>query len=306
MRQLLQNLLEQRAEVPPRGTAAGGPRLSGRLYTPERPEHRAAAPPLVRAHGRRQRHRLQAGVRRSDLRHLPAPARPQRVSPAPASGSPPAARSSSATAARSPHPAGRARVPTFVCTLPVSQSDEPADVMRYSTPITILIADDDADDRLMIQEAFEESRLANGSTSSATARSCCSICAAKASSAGWQAEPYPGVILLDLNMPRKDGREALREHQGRSGALPHPDRGPDHLARRGGHRAHLRPGRQLVHHQAGDLRGPGRRAADRSAATGSRSCRCRPNARGPGHDAPRRRRSTTRQGGAGHGRAARS
>jgi CheY-like chemotaxis protein len=34
-------------------------------------------------------------------------------------------------------------------------------VTRTSTPITILVADDDADDRLMIQEAFEESRIAN-------------------------------------------------------------------------------------------------------------------------------------------------
>ena len=33
--------------------------------------------------------------------------------------------------------------------------------MRYSTPITILVAEDDADDRLMILEAFEESRVAN-------------------------------------------------------------------------------------------------------------------------------------------------
>lgn len=43
-----------------------------------------------------------------------------------------------------------------------------------------------------------------------TARSCSNICAAAGRYANADA-PRPGLILLDLNMPRKDGREALRE-----------------------------------------------------------------------------------------------
>ena len=75
--------------------------------------------------------------------------------------------------------------------------------------ITILMADDDADDRLLVQEAFEENHLLNimdtvedgeelmdylyrrGKYDENTAR--------------------PSMILLDLNMPRKSGLEALRE-----------------------------------------------------------------------------------------------
>ena len=75
--------------------------------------------------------------------------------------------------------------------------------------VIILIAEDDADDRFLLQTAFEEKGyteklqfvengielmdyLGKGKTPIPR-------------------EDYPRIILLDLNMPKKDGREVLKE-----------------------------------------------------------------------------------------------
>ena len=50
---------------------------------------------------------------------------------------------------------------TFVFTLPLETDQRAGSVTGAAMPMTILVADDDADDRLMIEEAFDESRLAN-------------------------------------------------------------------------------------------------------------------------------------------------
>jgi CheY-like chemotaxis protein len=78
-------------------------------------------------------------------------------------------------------------------------------------PITILIADDDADDRMMASEALEESRLANDLRFVEDGEELLDYLYHRGRFAGADASPRPGLILLDLNMPRKDGREALRE-----------------------------------------------------------------------------------------------
>jgi CheY-like chemotaxis protein len=77
--------------------------------------------------------------------------------------------------------------------------------------ITILMADDDADDRLMTKEAFEESRLANDLRFVEDGVELMDYLNRRGKYADPAASPRPGLILLDLNMPRKDGREALRE-----------------------------------------------------------------------------------------------
>ncbi|MCC7350342.1 MAG: response regulator [Phycisphaerales bacterium] len=78
-------------------------------------------------------------------------------------------------------------------------------------PITILLADDDPDDRLMTREALEESRLMNDFRWVEDGESLMDYLRRQGKYADPDAAPRPGLILLDLNMPRKDGREALRE-----------------------------------------------------------------------------------------------
>jgi CheY-like chemotaxis protein len=80
--------------------------------------------------------------------------------------------------------------------------------------ITILIADDDADDRMMASEALEESRLANDLRFVEDGEELLDYLYHRGRFSGPGASPRPGLILLDLNMPRKDGREALREIKG--------------------------------------------------------------------------------------------
>jgi two-component system response regulator len=84
-------------------------------------------------------------------------------------------------------------------------------MMRNSLPIRILVAEDDADDRMMIKDAFEESRLGNPVDFVEDGIQLMDYLGRKGQYAQYADHPYPGFILLDLNMPRKDGRTALRE-----------------------------------------------------------------------------------------------
>jgi CheY-like chemotaxis protein len=78
-------------------------------------------------------------------------------------------------------------------------------------PITILMADDDPDDRALTKEAFAESHVANDLRFVENGEELLDYLHRRGKYAADGAAPVPGLILLDLNMPRKDGREALRE-----------------------------------------------------------------------------------------------
>ena len=80
--------------------------------------------------------------------------------------------------------------------------------MRAGQSISILVADDDPDDRLLIADAFSEVSLANELRFVHDGEELLSYLQQRAP---FVAAPRPGVVLLDLNMPRKDGREALAE-----------------------------------------------------------------------------------------------
>jgi CheY-like chemotaxis protein len=73
------------------------------------------------------------------------------------------------------------------------------------------MADDDADDRLMAQEALEEARLANELRFVADGEELLDYLHRRGPYAAVGVAPQPGLILLDLNMPKKDGRQALKE-----------------------------------------------------------------------------------------------
>ena len=77
--------------------------------------------------------------------------------------------------------------------------------------ITILMADDDPEDRIFAQEGFEESRLLNDLHFVEDGEELMDYLYRRGKYAAPGAAPKPGLILLDLNMPRMDGREALCE-----------------------------------------------------------------------------------------------
>jgi two-component system response regulator len=73
------------------------------------------------------------------------------------------------------------------------------------------MADDDADDRQMTKEAFEESHLTNDLRFVEDGVELLDYLNRRGKYSDPASSPRPGLILLDLNMPKKDGREALRE-----------------------------------------------------------------------------------------------
>lgn len=78
-------------------------------------------------------------------------------------------------------------------------------------PINILLAEDDPDDRYLISEALDESRLNIHLYIVEDGEELLDYLYRRGKYADETQWPTPGLILLDLNMPRKDGREALQE-----------------------------------------------------------------------------------------------
>jgi CheY-like chemotaxis protein len=78
-------------------------------------------------------------------------------------------------------------------------------------PITILMAEDDLDDRLLVKEAFQESHLMNSPIFVGDGAELLEYLRRQGKHQDPEESPAPDLILLDLNMPRKDGREALEE-----------------------------------------------------------------------------------------------
>jgi CheY-like chemotaxis protein len=78
-------------------------------------------------------------------------------------------------------------------------------------PITILMADDDPDDRLLTADALKEARLINDIRFVENGEELLDYLRRTGKFAPPCDAPRPGLILLDLNMPRKDGRAVLKE-----------------------------------------------------------------------------------------------
>jgi CheY-like chemotaxis protein len=83
--------------------------------------------------------------------------------------------------------------------------------MNAPKSIVILMADDDADDRLLAKDALAECRLANELQFVENGEELLEYLHHRGKYAPPASSPRPGLILLDLNMPKKDGREALAE-----------------------------------------------------------------------------------------------
>jgi CheY-like chemotaxis protein len=78
-------------------------------------------------------------------------------------------------------------------------------------PVTILMADDDQEDRMLARDALRESRLLNDLRFVCDGEELLDYLLRRDKFTDPATSPRPGLILLDLNMPRKDGREALKE-----------------------------------------------------------------------------------------------
>lgn len=83
--------------------------------------------------------------------------------------------------------------------------------IKNSKIIPILVADDDVEDRMLIQDAMEESRLGNPLYFVVDGQEVMDYLLNRGKFINTEQNPTPGLILLDLNMPKKDGREVLHE-----------------------------------------------------------------------------------------------
>ncbi len=76
-------------------------------------------------------------------------------------------------------------------------------------PVVILMAEDDPDDRLMISRALEDHRIVNSVHFVPDGEELLQYLRHEGKYGDPEAHPVPNLILLDLNMPKVDGREAL-------------------------------------------------------------------------------------------------
>ena len=83
--------------------------------------------------------------------------------------------------------------------------------MEKKNNIVILMADDDEDDQLMARDAFETNRLHNVLYFVKDGLELMDYLRRQGNFSDPSTSPRPGLILLDLNMPLMDGREALKE-----------------------------------------------------------------------------------------------
>lgn len=81
----------------------------------------------------------------------------------------------------------------------------------HGSPIVILLADDDEEDRMLAADALQESRVVNDLRFVEDGDELLDYLVHRGKYSDPRSSPTPGLILLDLNMPKKDGREALRE-----------------------------------------------------------------------------------------------
>jgi CheY-like chemotaxis protein len=82
----------------------------------------------------------------------------------------------------------------------------------HGKSVTILLADDDEEDRQLARDALQDSKLTNEMRFVVDGQDLMDYLRRQGRYADPAVEaPRPGIILLDLNMPKKDGREALAE-----------------------------------------------------------------------------------------------
>lgn len=82
---------------------------------------------------------------------------------------------------------------------------------QKGSTVTLLMAEDDPDDRVMVEEAWQESLLSDDLHFVEDGEELMHYLKHQGKYAYGVDAPRPSLILMDLNMPKKDGREALKE-----------------------------------------------------------------------------------------------
>ncbi len=77
--------------------------------------------------------------------------------------------------------------------------------------VTILLADDDEEDRMLTRDALKESKVPNELRTVSDGEELLDYLLRRGRYTNPESSPRPALILLDLNMPKKDGREAIKE-----------------------------------------------------------------------------------------------
>jgi CheY-like chemotaxis protein len=86
--------------------------------------------------------------------------------------------------------------------------------VNEAKPDIIIMAEDDADDRLLVKDALEECQWKADLRFVENGEELLDYLLRQGKYRRAEESPRPGLILLDLNMPRKDGREVLRDIRG--------------------------------------------------------------------------------------------
>jgi two-component system, chemotaxis family, response regulator Rcp1 len=80
--------------------------------------------------------------------------------------------------------------------------------MRNGNPLEILLVEDNPADVRLTREAFREGKILNNLVIAKDGVEAMDVLRCRGK---FEATPRPDLILLDLNLPRKDGREVLAE-----------------------------------------------------------------------------------------------
>jgi chemotaxis family two-component system response regulator Rcp1 len=86
--------------------------------------------------------------------------------------------------------------------------EKPMHSTNHGVPIEILLVEDSPDDASLTMEALQEGRVRNNIS---LVEDGVAALAFLRREGGYASAPRPDLILLDLNLPRKNGREVLAE-----------------------------------------------------------------------------------------------
>ncbi len=114
-------------------------------------------------------------------------------------------------------------------------------------PIDVLLIEDDPGDILITREAFEHYKIHNTLHVAHDGQEGLDFLYQRGAHEG---APRPDLILLDLNLPKYDGRQLLEQIKSDPDLCHYPGCRTHHLGRRGRHSAQLSTPRQRVRHQA--------------------------------------------------------